>query len=146
MAVSRSLTIDQLLCFSVYSAGHAFERVYKPLLQPLGLTYPRYLVMVALWERDDQTVGELGERLALESNTVTPLLKRLEADGLVTRSRDLHDERQVRVGLTDIGRALEAGAADIPRCIALASGLELDDIVRLRAEISTVTRRLLAAE
>ena len=146
MAVSRSLTIDQLLCFSVYSAGHAFERVYKPLLQPLGLTYPRYLVMVALWERDDQTVGELGERLALESNTVTPLLKRLEADGLVTRSRDLHDERQVRVGLTDIGRALEARAADIPRCIALASGLELDDIVRLRAEISTVTRRLLAAE
>ena len=146
MAVSRSLTIDQLLCFSVYSAGHAFERVYKPLLQPLGLTYPRYLVMVALWERDDQTVGELGERLALEYNTVTPLLKRLEADGLVTRSRDLHDERQVRVGLTDIGRALEARAADIPRCIALASGLELDDIVRLRAEISTVTRRLLAAE
>ena len=102
--------------------------------------------MVALWERDDQTVGELGERLALESNTVTPLLKRLEADGLVTRSRDLHDERQVRVGLTDIGRALEARAAYIPRCIALASGLELDDIVRLRAEISTVTRRLLAAE
>lgn len=144
MSSPKALTIDQLLCYAVYSAGHAFDRVYKPLLQPLGLTYPRYLVMVALWQRDAQTVGELGERLALESNTLTPLLKRLEAEGLVTRSRDLKDERQVRVALTDAGRALEAKAADVPRCVALASGLELAEIVRLRDEISAVTRRLLA--
>src|SRR5437764_15290881 len=90
------LDVDDNLCFAIYSAGHAFNRIYKPLLQALDLTYPQYLVMVALWSRDDQTVGSLGDKLLLESSTLTPLLKRLEAMGHLTRSRDPADERQVR--------------------------------------------------
>ena len=92
-AASPALRLDNFLCFAVYTAGHAFNRLYKPLLEALGLTYPQYLAMVALWEKDDQTVGELGEKLFLESNTLTPLLKRLEGMGLVTRVRDKADER-----------------------------------------------------
>ena len=98
--------LDDFLCFAVYSASHAFNRLYKPLLDELGLTYPQYLVMVTLWERDDRTVGEIGERLFLESNTLTPLLKRMEAAGLVSRSRDPADERQVRLRLTAEGKGL----------------------------------------
>src|ERR1700751_3159022 len=100
MAKAPILKLDEFLCFEVYSANHAFNRVYQPLLDKLRLTYPQYLVMVLLWERDGQTVGELGARLSLESNTLTPLLKRLEALGHVKRSRDPADERQVRVQLT----------------------------------------------
>src|SRR5438874_8124185 len=94
-----ALRFSDFLCFAVYSASHAFNRVYKPLLDELGLTYPQYLVMVLLWEQDDQTVGSLGEKLFLESSTLTPLLKRLEALGQVKRNRDQVDERQVRVRL-----------------------------------------------
>ena len=92
------------LCFSTYSANLAFNRVYKPLLDALGLTYPQYLALVLLWAEDDQTVGQLGDKLFLESNTLTPLLKRLEALGHVARSRDPKDERVVRIRLTDKGR------------------------------------------
>src|ERR1700730_6884427 len=101
-----ALRLGEFLCFAVYSASHAFNRVYKPLLDELGLTYPQYLVMVLLWEQDDQTVGSLGEKLFLESSTLTPLLKRLEALGHVKRTRDPVDERQGRVRLTDKGRAI----------------------------------------
>src|SRR5689334_24753737 len=101
---TRDIKLNDLLCFAVYAAGHGFNRVYKPLLDPLGLTYPQYLVMKALWEQDSQTVGALGEKLSLESNTLTPLLKRLEAQGRVRRVRDPRDERQVRVQLTAAGR------------------------------------------
>ena len=101
-----ALRLSEFLCFAVYSASHAFNRVYKPLLDELGLTYPQYLAMVLLWERDDQTVGSLGEKLFLESSTLTPLLKRLEALGHIRRTRDPNDERQVRVRLTDKGRAI----------------------------------------
>ena len=134
-APQDDLKLDDFLCFAVYSASHAFSRVYKPMLDQLGLTYPQYLVMVALWEADDQTVGALGDRLSLESNTLTPLLKRLEAAGYVRRDRDPRDERQVRVSLTATGRDLRAEAAKVPACILDASGLEAVDLGRLRQQI-----------
>jgi len=134
---------QDLLCFAFYSTSHAFNRIYNPLLNELGLTYPQYLVMVSLWAKDDQTVGEVGETLFLESSTLTPLLKRLEAIGYLTRSRDLSDERQVRVQLTSAGRALQKKARDIPGCILEATGLSLADLHRLQREIAAVRQRLL---
>jgi MarR family transcriptional regulator, organic hydroperoxide resistance regulator len=136
--------LNQFLCFAIYSAGHAFNRVYKPLLDALDLTYPQYLVMAALWAKDDQTVGGLGEKLFLESSTLTPLLKRLEGTGYIARSRDPADERQVRVRLTEAGAALRAKACDIPGCILEASGLSADALRRLQADISAVRENLLA--
>lgn len=132
------MPVDDLLCFSFYAASHAFTRVYKPLLDAVGLTYPQYLVMVALWEKDDQTVGGIGEKLGLESSTLTPLLKRLEALGLVTRSRDPADERVVRVRISAQGEALRAQARTIPECILKATGLDLDDAVRLQREVTAL--------
>src|SRR5260221_11464523 len=130
-----ALPVEEFLCFTVYSTVHAFNRVYKPLLDELGLTYPQYLVMVLLWEQDDQTVGSLGEKLFLESSMITPLLKRLEALGQVKRTRDRVDERQVRVRLTDKGRAMREKAREIPDCILEASGLEIDELRRLQSEL-----------
>src|SRR5258708_38769743 len=112
----KSLTspgLADLVCFAVYSAGHAFNRVYKPLLDELGLTYPQYLVMVSLWDKADQTVGELGELLFLESSTLTPLLKRLEPFGYLTRSRYPSDERQVQIRLTHERRVLSRKAPQV---------------------------------
>ena len=100
------LRLDNQVCFAIYSTAHAFNRVYKPLLDRLGLTYPQYLVMLVLWERDDIAVKEIGERLYLDSGTLTPLLKRLEAADLVKRTRSTADERQVLIALTAKGRAL----------------------------------------
>jgi DNA-binding MarR family transcriptional regulator len=137
--------LNEFLCFAVYSANHAFNRVYKPLLEALGLTYPQYLAMVVLWAEDDQTVGGLGEKLALESNTLTPLLKRLEALGHVSRNRDPRDERQVRVRLTDQGRALQAEARNVPRSILSATGLSVEELGRLQADIVSLNERLRAA-
>ena len=139
---TNDLKLNDLLCFAVYTAGHGFNRVYKPLLDPLGLTYPQYIVMNALWEHDRQTVGELGEKLSLESNTLTPLLKRLEAQGRVRRLRDARDERQVRVELTDTGRALRKQTKDIPRCILEASGLTMEELKRLQAQIMRLSDAL----
>lgn len=136
--------LPDLLCFAVYSAGHAFNRVYKPLLESLGLTYPQYLVMVQLWHEDDQTVGALGSRLFLESNTLTPLIKRLEALGWVKRARDPADERQVRVSLTQAGRDLQRQAAAVPGCIARATGLDLAAIGRLTEDVARLRDALLA--
>jgi DNA-binding MarR family transcriptional regulator len=135
--------LEDLVCFAVYSAGHAFNRVYKPLLDELGLTYPQYLVMVSLWDKDDKTVGELGELLFLESSTLTPLLKRLEAVGYLTRSRDPSDERQVRIRLTNAGKALQRKARDIPRCILEATGLSIADLRRLQRDVSNLRQNLL---
>src|SRR5688572_17869782 len=132
------LKLDDFLCFAVYSASHAFSRVYKPMLDQLKLTYPQYLVMVALWETDDQTVGALGDRLSLESNTLTPLLKRLEVTGYVRRERDPRDERQVRVSLSEAGRDLRAEAEKVPACILEASGLDAADLGRLRQQITAL--------
>jgi MarR family transcriptional regulator, organic hydroperoxide resistance regulator len=148
MSMSQSKTesfpeVGDLLCFAIYSAGHAFNRVYKPLLDQLGVTYPQYLVMVSLWAKDDQRVGELGETLFLESSTLTPLLKRLETGGYLIRSRDPADERQVRVRLTRAGRALQAKARDIPRCILDTTGLSAVDARKLQSQISTLRQSLL---
>src|SRR3954466_12056566 len=131
MAESENLRLTRQLCFAVYAAGHAFNRIYKPILEPLGLTYPQYLVLLVLWEQDGLTVKEIGQRLHLDSGTLTPVLKRLQAMGYVQRSRDLPDERQVRVTLTERGRAVRAraGAGD-PR--AGCGGTE-GGCVRLRS-------------
>lgn len=137
--------LEDYLCFALYSANHAFHRVYKPLLEAVGLTYPQYLAMGALWAEDDRTVGQLGQQLLLESSTLTPLLKRLEALGHLTRTRDPRDERQVRLRLTPQGRALQAKAATIPACVLEASGLDLAALGRLRDEISALRERLLQA-
>lgn len=128
--------VDRFICFGVYSLNNAFGRLYGPHLEKIGLTYPQYLAMIVLWEKDGRTVGEIGARLALESNTLTPLLKRLEAAGLITRQRSQKDERQVLVVLTDKGKALSADAASIPSCIAEACGIALADLDTLRLTLS----------
>ena len=132
------LQLTDFLCFAVYAANHAFNRVYKPLLDALGLTYPQYLVMVVLWEKDDRTVSEIGERLFLESSTLTPLLKRLEAAGVVRRTRDTQDERVVRIGLTPVGRALRARAVDVPHCILAATGGTMEALTRLKDDMAAL--------
>ena len=137
------LNLADFVCFAIYSAGHAFNRVYKPLLDTLNLTYPQYLVMVALWAKDDQTVGSLGEMLFLESSTLTPLLKRLEALGYLTRSRNPADERQVRVRLTSSGARLRAKAREVPGCILEATSMSVDDLGRLQAQIWALRDNLL---
>jgi MarR family transcriptional regulator, organic hydroperoxide resistance regulator len=129
------LALDKQLCFALYSASLAMTKMYKPLLGPLGLTYPQYLVMLALWEEDAQSVSALGERLALDSGTLTPLLKRLEAQDALSRERDTADERRVIVKLTEAGRRLKLQARKIPPQVARASGCEL-------AEIGALTKRL----
>src|SRR5271167_486004 len=120
-AADQILRLDNQICFAVYSAAHAFNRVYKPLLDRLGLTYPQYLVMLVLWERDGVPVKEIGERLFLDSGTLTPLLKRLEAAGLVKRTRGAKDERQVIIALTPQGQAIREKAASVPQGILGAS-------------------------
>ncbi|MBS7543764.1 MarR family winged helix-turn-helix transcriptional regulator [Ancylobacter oerskovii] len=134
--------LDDFLCFAVYSANHAFNRAYQPLLEALGLTYPQYLVMVSLWRADGQTVGEIAGRLDLESSTLTPLIKRLEAMGLVTRRRSLEDGRQVHVHLTGEGQALEARAASVPAAIGEATGFDRRAVERLRADMARLRAAL----
>ena len=134
--------LEQLLCFAVYSTGFAFNRVYRRPLQRLGLTYPQFLVMVALWGEDGVTVGRLGERLSLDTSTLTPLLKRLETMGHLSRRRSDEDERRVLVALTDKGRALRQEAGDVFRCITAAAGMPLADIVRLTDELRTLRSKL----
>ncbi len=114
----EELKLDNELCFRIYTASRLITQAYRPLLDPLGLTYPQYLVMLVLWERDNMTVNEIGKRLVLDSNTLTPLLKRMEADGLIVRSRGIVDGRQTLVTLTKKGRHLEAQATEIPKCLA----------------------------
>ena len=142
MTKTPALRLDEFLCFEVYLANHAFNRVYQPLLEKLKLTYPQYLVMVLLWERDGQTVGELGEKLSLESNTLTPLLKRMETLSYIKRSRDPADERRVHVRLTESGRTLRAKALHIPRCILAASGLDDRTAKQLMTAIATLRQML----
>lgn len=135
--------LDGLVCFAVYSASHAFNQLYKPMLDELGLTYPQYLVMLLLWAKDDRTVGELGEELLLESNTLTPLLKRLESAGLIGRSRDPADERKVRVKLSESGKALREKAQGVPACVGEATGLSLPELRRLTGDINALRRAVL---
>jgi DNA-binding MarR family transcriptional regulator len=137
-----TLALPDMICFALYSANHAMQRVYAPLLADLGLTYPQYLVLLSLWDQDDQTVGALGRALDLESNTLTPLLKRIEAQGLVQRTRSAADERQVRVTLTDQGRSLQARAEHIPACILARSGLDTSALAALRDAVTTLRDQL----
>lgn len=136
------LKLDDFICFAVYTASHALNRVYKPLLDALGLTYPQYLAMVALWDEDGQTVGGLGEKLFLESSTLTPLLKRLEGAGYIRRERSREDERVVLLRLTEEGKRLRERATGIPGCIAAASGRDAVDLTRLQSEIVALREAL----
>jgi len=136
------LQLDHQLCFALYSATHAMTQAYRPLLAPLGITYPQYLVMLVLWEQDGLSVSQLGERLALDSGTLTPLLKRLEAAGHVQRLRDADDERRVRLRLTSAGRALRGQALGIPPAVAAATGCGLDEIVSLTRRLAELTAHL----
>lgn len=131
----RCVTPEDMLCFDVYALQQAFSRVYKPLLDPLGLTYPQYLVMSVLWSDAPLSVGRIGARLGLETSTVTPLLKRLEQHGLILRRRSTEDERRVDVALTRAGIDLADRAADVPRCVENATGRSEDEIARLRKEL-----------
>jgi MarR family transcriptional regulator, organic hydroperoxide resistance regulator len=147
----KALSGDQVLrlgnqvCFAVYSAAHAFNRVYKPLLDRLGLTYPQYLAMLVLWERDGVPLKEIGERLFLDSGTLTPLLKRLEAAGFVKRSRSSEDERQVKITLTAQGQALKEKARSVPLSILDASSCSVAELSAARNEIVALRDRLNAA-
>lgn len=132
------LDLSTFLCFAIYSANSAFGRAYKPILDRVGLTYPQYLVMVCLWTKNEQTVGEIGRQLFLETSTLTPLLKRLEVAGLVKRVRDTRDERQVRIMLTAQGQALKAKAADVPAEIAAAAAIPPEKAKALRAAVETL--------
>ena len=139
------LKLDSMLCFAVYAAGHAFTRFYKPRLDALGLTYPQYLVFLVLWEQDALTVKALGDKLFLDSGTITPLLKRLEARGLVRRQRDTEDERLVRIFLTDEGRALREQALAIPLQVGEALGGDAEAGAAMRKGLQQLRERLDAA-
>ena len=144
-AADQILRLDNQICFAVYSAAHAFNRVYKPLLDRLGLTYPQYLVMLALWERDGVPVKEIGERLFLDSGTLTPLLKRLEQAGLVRRTRSTEDERQVLIGLTAQGQSLRDKARSVPQSILAATQCSVPELTAVKNEIVALRDRLNAA-
>ncbi|NDV00845.1 MarR family winged helix-turn-helix transcriptional regulator [Pseudoroseicyclus tamaricis] len=138
----REPNLDALVCFDIYSANLAIGRLYKPLLEPLGLTYPQYLVLKVLWETDAQSLGTIGRRLGLESSTLTPLVKRLEARGLVTRLRDTGDERRVVVSLAEAGRVLEARTEGFARCLIEGTGMsvaEMEQIHRLMRKLTAGT-------
>ena len=130
--------LDNQLCFALYSSSLVMTKMYKPVLAELGLTYPQYLVLLVLWESDRISVGELGERLFLDSGTLTPLLKRIEAGGLLTRTRALDDERRVVVALSAAGRALRRKAKQVPLEVACATGCQLDEIATLTAQLQAL--------
>lgn len=137
-----SLKLDDQLCFALYSAGRAMSKAYRPLLEPLGLTYPQYLVMMVLWAGDGLTVSEIGERLFLDSATLTPLLKRLQTAGLVTRTRASDDERQVLIALTAAGRALKAKAGSVPSGIFRSSGCAADELAGIKTKLDALRSNL----
>ena len=130
--------LDQQLCFSLYSASMAISRAYKPMLDALGLTYPQYLVLHALWEQDGRTVGAIAERLGLESSTVTPLVKRMEGIGLVTRARNPEDERQVQVGLTKRGREIRDECGCLGEELLARSGMTGEQLGKLNRKVQAL--------
>ena len=141
-AVCVPQQIDEQLCFAIYSTMLGLNKVYRELLKDLDITYPQYLVMLVLWERDGLTVGEIAERVFLDSPTVTPLLKRLEAAGLVSRDRSPQDERQVLITLTPAGRGLRQRASHLPQCIVDASDTELAELIDLRDRLLALRERM----
>jgi MarR family transcriptional regulator, organic hydroperoxide resistance regulator len=145
MHKTKPVLLDQQLCFALYSTMLSFNKVYRELLKDLDLTYPQYLVMLVLWERDGLAVGEISERVFLDSPTLTPLLKRMQAAGLIDRTRSAADERQVLITLTAAGRALQAKAAALPQCIALATDTPLAEINEMRDRLLALRGRMLKA-
>lgn len=141
-AVCVPQQIDEQLCFAIYSTMLGLNKVYRELLKDLDITYPQYLVMLVLWERDGLTVGEIAERVFLDSPTVTPLLKRLEAAGLVSRDRSPQDERQVLITLTPAGHGLRQRASHLPQCIVDASDTELAELIDLRDRLLALRERM----
>jgi MarR family transcriptional regulator, organic hydroperoxide resistance regulator len=137
-----SAVLEDQLCFALYAASRAMTARYRPLLDAIGLTYPQYLVMMLLWEEDNQTVGQLGSRLSLDSGTLSPLLKRLTTAGLVTRHRRVEDERSVAIALTDAGRALRDKADAISEEIICALDLDRAEFADLKAKLNLVTERV----
>jgi DNA-binding MarR family transcriptional regulator len=144
-AADLPLLLDNQLCFAVYSTGHAFNRVYKPLLERLGLTYPQYLVMLVLWERDGVPLKDIGERLFLDSGTLTPLLKRLEAAQLIKRRRSTEDERQVLIALTPQGQALREKARAVPLGILASSACSVAELSAMKNDLIALRDKLNAA-
>lgn len=139
---NRPVPLDDQLCYAIYSAGIAIQRAYKPLLDELGLTYPQYLVLNVLWREDGQTVGRIAEQLALESSTLTPLLKRLEVAGLIHRTRNPENERQVVVALTDQGRALEGRAGCLGEALLEVSGQSPGELGDLNVKVRRLRDRI----
>jgi DNA-binding MarR family transcriptional regulator len=144
--MSHDLTLEDQLCFSLYATSMAINRVYKPLLDQLGITYPQYLVLSALWEDDGRTVGAIAERLSLESSTITPLVKRLEAASLVTRARQADDERRVMVSLTDRGRALKQDSRCLGETLFARAGMEPGELIALNREVQRLRAALTKAD
>src|SRR5882672_7334535 len=144
-AADWPLQLDNQICFAVYSTAHAFNRVYKPLLDRLGLTYPQYLVMLVLWERDDVPLKDIGEKLFLDSGTLTPLLKRLEASGLIKRTRSTEDERQVLIALTPKGQSLREEARAVPQSILSSSACSVGELFAMKNELVALRDKLTAA-
>jgi DNA-binding MarR family transcriptional regulator len=144
-AADLPLMLGNQLCFAIYSTAHAFNRVYKPLLERLGLTYPQYLVMLVLWERDGLPVKDIGERLFLDSGTLTPLLKRLEAAELIKRTRSTEDERQVLIALTSRGQALREKARSVPQAILAASACSVTELAAMKNGLIALRDQLNAA-
>jgi DNA-binding MarR family transcriptional regulator len=142
MDVNEYLKLDNQLCFVLYAAYRETIRMYRPLLDELGLTYPQYLVMLVLWENDGMTVNGIGERLRLDSGTLTPMLKRLSQSGLVSRKRDSGDERRVRVHLTKKGIALKQKAVKVPESMFCRSGLSADQFFRMKNELLSLIRHM----
>ena len=140
------LALENQFCFALYSASLAMTKTYKPFLDKLGLTYPQYLVMLVLWQQDDVLVKAIGEKLFLDSGTLTPLLKRLEASSLIHRTRDEADERQVRITLTKEGRAIKKKAQCIPHEVLCASGQSYDVLQNLRTQLSAIRDDLVKSD
>src|SRR5689334_7815420 len=141
-----SIALDDQLCFALYAASRAVTARYRPMLEAIGLTYPQYLVMMLLWEQDNQTVGQLGNRLALDSGTLSPLLKRLTAAGLVTRHRRIEDERSVSIALTDAGRALRERAFAISESMIGAIAFDRGEFHDLMDRLRLLTDRVSAGQ
>lgn len=136
------MQLDLQLCFALYASSLAMTKAYKPLLEPLELTYPQYLVMLVLWEADGIHVSQLGERLSLDSGTLTPLLKRMESIGWIRRQRAQADERRVEVFLTESGRDLKKAARPIPAILACASACSLDELQQLTQRLHELRRQM----
>lgn len=139
-----ALLLDNQLCFALYSTSLAMTKVYKPLLAELGVTYPQYLVLLVLWEADDISVSALGERLYLDSGTLTPLLKRMEQAGLLNRLRAKDDERRVQVSLTDAGKALRGPANKIPQCLLQATQCAVPELIAITQQLQSLRSRIQA--